>query len=123
MSFKSKTVIGPRKKNPLPVGNKALSCGSVTPNNNKLLKLIASHKIVKEVAKGNIKAVREYINNEKSINKRFYYGTSTRQKSPRSRRPKLTLLEIAVKNNKKEIADLLRKHGSKTVEELKAEGK
>ena len=35
----------------------------------------------------------------------------------------LTLLDIAIKNNHNEIADLLRKHGGKTGEELKAEGK
>ena len=35
----------------------------------------------------------------------------------------LTLLDIAVENNHGEIADLLRKHGGKTGEELKAEGK
>ena len=34
----------------------------------------------------------------------------------------LTLLDIAIKNNHNEIADLLRKHGGKTGEELKAEG-
>ena len=34
-----------------------------------------------------------------------------------------TPLDIADKNNKSEIADLLRKHGGKTGEELKAEGK
>ena len=35
----------------------------------------------------------------------------------------LTLLDIAIKNNHNEIADLLRKRGGKTSEELKAEGK
>ena len=35
----------------------------------------------------------------------------------------LTLLDIAIENNHGEIADLLRKHGGKTGEELKAEGK
>ena len=35
----------------------------------------------------------------------------------------LTLLDIAIENNHSEIADLLRKHGGKTGEELKAEGK
>ena len=35
----------------------------------------------------------------------------------------LTLLDIAIKNNHDEIVDLLRKHGGKTGEELKAEGK
>ena len=35
----------------------------------------------------------------------------------------LTLVDIAIKNNHNEIADLLRKHGGKTGEELKAEGK
>jgi len=36
---------------------------------------------------------------------------------------KLTLLDIAIENNHDEIADILRKHGGKTSEELKAEGK
>ena len=44
MSFKSKTVVGPRRKNPLPVGNQALSCGSVTEKNNRLLNLIKKNK-------------------------------------------------------------------------------
>ena len=35
----------------------------------------------------------------------------------------LTLLDIAIENNHGEIADLLRKHGGKTGEELKAEGR
>ena len=35
----------------------------------------------------------------------------------------LTLLDIAIENNHDEIADLLRKHGAKTSEELKAECK
>ena len=35
----------------------------------------------------------------------------------------LTLVDIAIKNNHNEIADLLRKHGGKTSEELKAEEK
>ena len=34
-----------------------------------------------------------------------------------------TPLDLAIKYNKTEIADLLRKHGAKTAEELKAEGK
>ena len=34
-----------------------------------------------------------------------------------------TPLNMAVDEGKKEIADLLRKHGGKTAEELKAEGK
>jgi hypothetical protein len=34
-----------------------------------------------------------------------------------------TLLDMAIKWNHTEIADLLRKHGGKTGEELKAEGK
>jgi hypothetical protein len=34
-----------------------------------------------------------------------------------------TLLDMAIKWNHTEIADLLRKHGGKTAEELKAEGK
>ena len=36
---------------------------------------------------------------------------------------KLTLLDIATENNHSEIADLLRKYGGKTADELKAEGK
>ena len=36
---------------------------------------------------------------------------------------KLTLLDVAIENNHSEIVDLLRKHGGKTGEELKAEGK
>ena len=32
-------------------------------------------------------------------------------------------MDIAIKNNHDEIADLLRKHGGKTGEELKAEAK
>ena len=36
---------------------------------------------------------------------------------------KLTLLDIAMENKHTEIANLLRKHGAKTGEELKAEGK
>ena len=35
----------------------------------------------------------------------------------------LTPLDAAIKTNQTEIADLLRKHGAKTGEELKAEGK
>jgi ankyrin repeat protein len=34
-----------------------------------------------------------------------------------------TPLDLAIINNETEIADLLRKHGGKTAEELKAEGK
>ena len=35
----------------------------------------------------------------------------------------LTPLDMAIKRNHTEIADLLRKHGGKTGEELEAEGK
>ena len=34
-----------------------------------------------------------------------------------------TPLDVAIEENQTEIADLLRKHGGKTGEELKAEGK
>ena len=34
-----------------------------------------------------------------------------------------TLLDLAIGDQQEEIADLLRKHGGKTREELKAEGK
>ena len=34
-----------------------------------------------------------------------------------------TPLDLAIQNNRTEVADLLRKHGGKTAEELKADGK
>ena len=34
-----------------------------------------------------------------------------------------TMLDLAIRNSHTEIADLLRKHGGKTGEELEAEGK
>ena len=45
-------------------------------------------------------------------------GADVNTKSVTGRTP----LDIANKNNKSEIADLLRKHGAKTGEELKAAG-
>ena len=76
MSFKSKTVIGPRKKNPLPVGNKALSCGSVTPRNNPLLRKVNSSRefSIKELKEGNINAINKYIRASNDVNKSFENG-------------------------------------------------
>jgi len=61
---------------------------------------------------GNIEAVKQHLAAGTDVNAKNYYRGE--RKAP---------LDFAVKYKRTEIADLLRKHGGKTGEELKAEGK
>ena len=58
---------------------------------------------------GNIEAVKQYLDGGADVNASGDGGD--------------TPLDIAIMANQTEIADLLRKHGGKTGEELEAEGK
>ena len=58
---------------------------------------------------GDIEAVKEFLAAGADVNAKVNDGR--------------TPLDIAIQQKKTEIADLLRKHGAKTAEELKAEGK
>ena len=58
---------------------------------------------------GNIEAVTQHLAAGADVNEKIAYG--------------YTPLDKAINYNQSEIADLLRKHGGKTREELKAEGK
>ncbi len=59
--------------------------------------------------RGNIEAVKQHLNAGTDVN-----ATDRNGKTP---------LDNAIKRKHPELADLLRKHGGKTGEELKAEGK
>ena len=56
---------------------------------------------------GDIEAVKEFLAAGTDVNAKSKYGTP---------------LDVAIEENHTEIADLLRKHGDKKYEELKAEG-
>ena len=62
---------------------------------------------------GKIEKVKQAINDGANVNVRIVNGTLRGY----------TTLDLAIRNGHTEIADLLRKHGGKTSEELKAEGK
>ena len=66
------------------------------------------------VLDGDIVTVREFLEDEANVNVKLQISNSPITF--------ITLLDIAIEENK-EIADLLRQHGGKTSEELKAEGK
>jgi len=76
---------------------------------NLLRKHGGKHSIFGATSQGNIEAVKE----------RLAAGANVNAKDGVGRTP----LDRAVESNQPEIADLLRKHGGKTSEELKAEGK
>ena len=59
--------------------------------------------------KGNIEAVKQHLAAGADVNAKGDFGR--------------TPLQLAIQYNNPEIADLFRKHGDKTGEELKAEGK
>jgi hypothetical protein len=63
--------------------------------------------------RGNIEAVKQHLDAGADVNAKIVAG----------RKKGMTPLAIANMFSNKEIADLLRKHGGKTGEELKAEGK
>ena len=62
------------------------------------------------VAAGNIKAVKQHLTTGLDVN-------------AKDKRLRKTPLDWAITGKRSETADLLRKHGGKTAEELKAEGK
>ncbi|MGB0550948.1 MAG: hypothetical protein ACPGR8_17640, partial [Limisphaerales bacterium] len=66
------------------------------------------------VLDGDIVTVREFLKDEANVNVKLQISNSPITF--------ITPLDIAIEENK-EIADLLRQHGGKTSEELKAEGK
>ena len=67
-------------------------------------------KDIWEAAKqGDIEAVKQYLDAGADVNAKTKHGD--------------TPLDVAIGLKRTEIADLLRKHGGKTSEELKAEGK
>ena len=67
--------------------------------------MITDNTIHDAAAKGNIEAVKKHLSDDAKDND---------GKTP---------LDSAIANDRAETADLLRKHGGKTGEELKAEGK
>ena len=71
--------------------------------------------LISAVSEGDIETVREFIDEEANINTILQISDT----------PIIfiTPLNIAIGEGHEEIADLLRKHGGKTSEELKAEGK
>ena len=69
----------------------------------------AERALVGAAESGNIEAVKQHIAAGTDVNAKDYWGR--------------TPLHWAIRNNRTETADLLRKHGGKTGEELKAAGK
>ena len=98
MSFKSKTVVGPRRKNPLPVGNKALSCGSVTEKNNRLLNLIKKNK--KRDSKIKKKTNDQY---KSSVSVEEYSGEKLKNNLTAQNTPSSEALRTAIRNEEKSI--------------------
>ena len=65
--------------------------------------------LIDAALEGNIEAVKQHLAAGADVNAKNNYGN--------------TPLDVAIKRKRTETADLLRKHGGKTGEELKAEGK
>ena len=110
MSFKSKTVVGPRKKNPLQVGNKALSCGRVTEKNNRLLR-IADKKSVKDSKE--TKVIDDFIDaarigDFKLVSRFIANGINVNVKDPYSRTP----IYFAASNGHEDVVKLLLDYGA-----------
>ena len=75
---------------------------------NKILTMLHVEPIDQACVNGNMKRVKAYLKAKADPN--F------------TNKNKLTLLDIATENKHTELADVLRKHGGKTAEELKAAG-
>ena len=73
----------------------------------------ASYDLMMATGVGQIDNVKQAINDGANVNARVPNGTLKGY----------TMLDLAIRNGHTETADLLRKHGGKTAEELKAEGK
>ena len=73
----------------------------------------ASYDLMMATGVGKIDNVKQAINDGANVNARVPNGTLKGY----------TMLDLAIRNGHTETADLLRKHGAKTAEELKAEGK
>ena len=73
----------------------------------------ASYDLMMATGVGQIDNVKQAINDGANVNARVPNGTLKGY----------TMLDLAIRNGHTETADLLRKHGAKTSEELKAEGK
>ena len=73
----------------------------------------ASYDLMMATGVGQIDNVKQAINDGANVNARVPNGTLKGY----------TMLDLAIRNGHTETAALLRKHGAKTSEELKAEGK
>ena len=73
----------------------------------------ASYDLMMATGVGQIDNVKQAINDGANVNARVPNGTLRGY----------TMLDLAIRNGHTETAALLRKHGAKTSEELKAEGK
>ena len=73
----------------------------------------ASYDLMMATGVGQIDNVKQAINDGANVNARVPNGTLKGY----------TMLDLAIRNGHTETAALLRKHGGKTGEELKAEGK
>jgi len=73
----------------------------------------ANNDLMEATGFGKIEKVKQAINDGANVNVRIVNGTLRGY----------TTLDLAIRNGHTEIADLLRKHGGKTGEELKAAGK
>ncbi|MDB4683902.1 ankyrin repeat domain-containing protein [bacterium] len=111
MSFKSKTVVGPRRKNHLPVGNKAMGCGRVTEKNNRLLRIAdkkSANKDSKEtkVIDGFIAAAR--IGDFNLVSRFIANGINVNVKDPYSR----SAIYFAASNGHEDVVKLLLDYGA-----------
>ena len=85
-----------------------VGCGEAQSPKAKPSNPEADHALLKAAQAGNIEAVKQHLAAGPDVNALSVYGAP---------------LDEAVERDEGEIADLLRKHGAKTSEELKAEGK
>ena len=79
------------------------------PGETRREELKAERALFNAVFEGNIEAVKKHLDDGVDVNAKYIGG--------------ITPVDWAIAGNRSEIADLLRKHGGKTGEELKAEGK
>ena len=111
MSFKSKTVVGPRRKNPLPVGNQAMYFGRVTEKNNRLLKIADKKKVNKDSKETKlidelIAAAR--IGDFNLVSRFIANGINVNVKDPYSR----TTIYFAASNGHEDVVELLLNNGA-----------
>jgi ankyrin repeat protein len=117
---------------------------AIEKNHTETADLIRKHggeHSIYAARQGNIEAVKEYLDDGKDVNAKNEYGWTHLNHAAEGGHKEIvelliaagadlnverygeTPLDTAIFTRKTEIADLLRKHGGKTGEELKAEGK